>query len=94
LEKNAAGTQLHQSKGEQMGYMSSYGPRLLHRCWFPCKTSLSAGGRWAFSLLPLLGRLAFPAGVFALPSNQQLEALYTVTYVNNHQKKSERVGFL
>jgi len=49
----------------------------LHRCWFPCKASLSAGGRWASSSLPLLRGLtcsAFPAGVFALPSTQPLEA--------------------
>lgn len=29
----------------------------------------------------------FLGGVFTLPSNQQLEALHTVTYVNNHHKK-------
>jgi len=35
LEKNAAETKLHQSKDGQMGYMSSYESRSLHRCWFP-----------------------------------------------------------
>jgi len=31
-----------------------YCVRLLQRCWFPCKTSLSAGDWWASSSLSLL----------------------------------------
>jgi hypothetical protein len=54
------------------------------------------GGQWASSSLTLLRGLtcfAFPAGVFALPSNQQLEAAeYTKSTFTIAMKKSERVG--
>jgi len=78
-------------KGASIGH-------LLHRCWFPCKASLSAGGRWASSSLTFLRGLtysAFPAGVFALPSNQPLEAPTHIneTWVHHNNKKSERVWF-
>jgi len=82
------------SKHEQKGKRSSMN-HSLHRCWFPCKASLSAGGRWASSSLPLLRGLicsAFSAGAFALPSNQQLEATkHMKATFTIPMKKSERI---
>jgi len=80
-----------QSKDKQMGWASM--DHLLHHCWFPCKALLSADGRWASSSLARgIIYSAFLAGVFALPSAQQLEApTYMKTTSILPMKKSERV---